>query len=663
MRFPATGWGLPYEYGYDEPEIMLPAIRLIREGIYIPYKFDYGPLNGYIHAAWAALSFIRGTGEGRFPDSIWGIQTDNVTGWYWSVTSDWLLRQARYLSVLLSLVSVAFIYLAAYQLWKRLLPAAWAAAVLGLNATFAYQTSVVSADATTIAAACICLWASVHIYTSRARWAYALAGIAAAATLAFKYNNVFIVILPLAAHWLAPNQQSRSYTQYAGPVRYLVCLAIFAVLFLFPIFLKPVKFFSDVANLLSYYIVPQDSNLVSVITGYVQRLLALLDMGSLQVPGKNLTSFSQINFDFTWYGIGVVLVTFAGIVLCALRDKRLFLFLFPVMFLNFTNVGGDTGFFYPRYLLLSLPFLALFGAYAWTALPRFKITHKLPATAYAFAALVLLLPYVYHPYKNMRTMSSIVDPRTSMAEYLWTNVPEGKSLLILEETRWKVTPEESKRWNISKATVPQILMSPDRLSQVDFVIAPTKLFFHSPSPERSALVANINEWLDTLTSATAEFGSEPIAFDGPDVQPGVRLISSGALPSIKAEIPEKRVEGLAFGGPVGSYALGNGVLALRNGATLSARMEVPTTASQVTVRAQGTSPYQQKIQPKVEVTFRPVQGAVPPASATITMGRNQSGIHDYSAPVTLSPGTYQVSVTARDEDNFLTRLEAVSVQP
>lgn len=663
LRFPTTDYGLPYEYGWDEPEIMLPAIRLIRDGVYIPYKFDYGPLNGYLHAGWAVISFVRGLGDGHFPDNVWGIQTENATGWYWTVTSPWLLQQARVLSALLGLLSIALVYAAAMRLWNSIPAALWAGAVLGLNAIFVNQTSFVTADATSMAAACVCLWASVYIYTERVRWAYIGAAIAAAATMAFKYNNVVIVILPVIAHFLGRSITTDTKPGWPDVLRYIGWFCVAALLFMFPVFLKPVRFLNDVGTLLSYYVVPPDRSTFSLVSGYIERGLSLLDMGYVSAPGRDLKSADQIGFDLSWFGIGVVLTTVAGLLASLLQNLRMFFLLLPVVLLNFINVGGDTGFFYTRYLLLSLPFLALFAGYGVFSLLQQPRLSKLPRYIAPVALLVLMLPYFYHAASNTAAAEATIDPRTQLASWMQQNVESGKKVLVLEESRWHVTREQSRQWQISKATVPQLLQSPGILSGKDYLIGPASVYFHSPAPEHSAMADRINQWLASL-KPEVRYGEAPIAFDGPDVNPGIQIVKVSSLPSMEPHVPENSINGIAFAGPsAGSTVLGNGVLGIKAGATVSARVRVTTESKTLTVRAQGTSPYEQKEPPALTVTLTPEQSGAPLPAQTFTLGRSQSGIHDYSRSLNIPAGVYVVSVRADDADYFLTRLESVSVAP
>src|ERR1043166_4630364 len=123
LRSLSADLGLPYEWQWDEPEIMQKSIQVIRDsdyGLLRSGRIGYGQLNTLLHAGWAGISFLRGVEMGFFPNGIWGLEGERQTSYYWTVSSPYLWRQARILSAILGCVAIAFVFAAA-----RLLGGTW----------------------------------------------------------------------------------------------------------------------------------------------------------------------------------------------------------------------------------------------------------------------------------------------------------------------------------------------------------------------------------------------------------------------------------------------------------------------------------------------------------------------------------------------------------
>jgi hypothetical protein len=366
-----------------------------------------------------------------------------------------------------------------------------------------------------------------------------------------------------------------------------------------------------------------------------------------------------------WAGIGTVLSVATGLIAALVTRQWKFLVLvLPVIALNFINVGGDTGFFFPRYLLLSLPFLSLFGGFAIVSAERLlpQIRHK--QYVVGGVCLILLAPSIYSVGKKAYAANQTFDPRIEMASFLERNVPGGSKVLILDELRWHTTGAETKKYKIARANVMQLRQQPELLNGYDYLLAPRSVYFHSPDNHLSSLATEINAWLAPLAAAK-KYGSAAIAFDGPDVEPAVQLVRlplTGAAPA--PYIPKNQIDGMTFiGDHSGGTMLGNGYLCVRAGASVSAKVEITKDAAAFIIIAQGTAPYQQKKAPELIVTFNLADadpGAAPVFSKAIALDRSQGGMNEYGASVSLPKGIYRVTIQAKDEDNFHIRLQDVT---
>ncbi len=114
----------------------------------------------------------------------------------------------------------------------------------------------------------------------------------------------------------------------------------------------------------------------------------------------------------------------------------------------------------------------MFGGYGINYLWQKFSVDLVPRLVLLILFLLCLLPYAFHTMGNTFEMRGKLDPRVEMADYLQKNVPKGKSLLILDETRWYLTEEEKRAYKIQKATVPQLIQEPTLLSGADICRAP-----------------------------------------------------------------------------------------------------------------------------------------------------------------------------------------------
>ncbi len=669
IRYAGLEYGMPYCYPWDEPEVMQPAIRVLRNNVYAPEKFDYGPLNTYIHAGWGALSFLRGNQRGEFDDGIWGLKSDYDTGWYWYVSSPYMWLQARLLSVLMGCVSVIFIGLATRVLAGRGagLAAAGLAAVSGLAIS---MTQIIAPDAQALAAASVCLWASAHLLTSRAAWAYTAAAVSAAVMVSCKYNYATMVVAPVAAHVLSARREGAPLWNGAF-ARFWIWFAAVASACLLPVFLNPTKFLHDLSGVFRYYAPPEGyrPGLLAVAGGFGGKILATFDAGTF-TGGDVVGSRTITNFDFFPKGIPAVLAALAGLVALARRGPRAMGMLLLVIAATLYIVGHDSTYFFSRYMLPMFPVCAVLAGAGVAATCRL-LTARLPRTPAALAAagvvLVVLGPIFFRSAQDARRRHNLVDPRNKLSAAMLEKLPEGTQITILAETRWHVTPAEARKFKISTATIPKLLHTPLPTTATQYLVTPVSLQFYTKTPIREQLQKEITRWLDALPAEMA-FGHKDDAFfyGRPSIVPAVKLVRyTPQIAALAPRIPRDRIFGTAFSpisGAEGLTSLGDGALAIKPTVRVWAPVVLTKPATVLAIRAKSVTSLRYGAVPRISAEVAAstdTLSANPLARGDIPLERISAGMVEYRAGVKLAPGQYRVTLRPTDPSGLMVLVDSV----
>ncbi|MGI8906599.1 MAG: ArnT family glycosyltransferase [Candidatus Sumerlaeaceae bacterium] len=657
LRFACVDYALPYVYPWDEPEIINPAINVLRYGDYRPARFAYGPINGYLHAAWGALTFVRGIEKGEFPDSIWALTSSRDTAWYWSITSAYFLRQARVLSVLLGCVSVIFIFAAGRRL-GGVAVGVWAASVVALSRTSLIQTSTVTADSTSMTATSIVVWASAHIFLSRARWAYWVAAIGAAFAMAFKYTSFPVLLFPLLAHFVSSSQKERWLN--SSLFWLITACTIGLALLLFPVFLQPTRFLHDLASEALYYGPAGTSTWGQYVNGALRGLLVTSDAAS----AKNLLVPS---------GVMLFAVMLLGIWVLWQQNRGLLAMLFLPALLNIHFVAGHASRFFERNLLLSQGPLAIVGGFGFVWLCG--LAHSLLsrrkqfATASALTTCVLyvlaFLPLLVWGTRNALLKNNFVEPRVELSRKMRASLPRNSRVLVASETRWFMNREELKHLQMADSPILRMLAEPPPTTSVEYIVVPREVTFYKPTPGKQEFGDIINDWLKkTKAEPGFEFGTAPMFFGKPSIFPAVRLVkNTESLWQTRLATTDKIYGSQFTAGPRNPETkLSDEGLAIRPGISISATVTISKPMTKITVNARGLSAQRQEVQPALKLEMYPAAGPFnkPVATADFMLGRSQGGLADYSATVPVPPGEYIVRMRGSDPEDYRIEITLVS---
>lgn len=673
VRFSSIEYGLPYAYHWDEPEIIHPALRLLRHGIYKPDRFAYGPANTYLHAAWGVLSFVKGLGAGEFPNSIWGMNTNHDTGFYWSVTSPFMYYRARLLSAILGCVAVIAIFRAG-ALLGGIAAGLWAAAIIAFSKNGWQQTTFITADATSMAAASLALWASAHLYLSRARWSYWWSAVFAGLAMSLKIVNFSILLVPLLAHALSPVGRAAVQLESRwSAFRLAAVMALAIALSSFPIFLDPPRFLASLASEVTHY--GQGGADGTPFSTLVHRAAQQSAVGLEIADEKNDAKLATgLRLMIKPYGFAFALFAVVGVALIATPRYRVVLLLLIPTVIHVLFVASTGKTFFSRNMLLMTHLAALLSGlgFAWCfswaqSRARLPITGFKRTAAVSALAILLLVPMFARLVKRAAEFSKFEDPRVTLSKEILKKLPFGTSIAVLDETRWFLTSEETKRFKIRRATIPQLMIKPLKTSEVSYIIAPSELAFRYPvSKLLQEQVAAGNAWLKKADE-TLTFGStSPWTLDLYTQHPKVHLLVNGpALQGVK--IPENAIWGPAFF-PVGDPTtlvltdIGAGVA---SAASVECPLRITRPVKKATLRARSISTMAVPSPPKVSLlafgttdTLR----AAPLLQDEFVLHRSLSGMSDYSIGVKIAPGNYIVRLRPLDARNGRTAIESLTFE-
>ncbi|AXA34876.1 MAG: hypothetical protein D6691_07905 [Candidatus Hydrogenedentota bacterium] len=661
LRAATKSFGLPYPYYWDEPEILHPAIRVLRNGQYRAENFAYGPMNVYIHAAWGAITYLRGIGWAGI-NTIWDLRSNKDTGWYWSVTWPYFYEQARLLSAILWLGTAISLAGAA---WKYIgkWAAFWTACALTFNYTTLNLFSRVSVDAQAISAAAVAIWASAHILETRARWAYVTAIISSALAASCKYILWPAILLPFLAHLLSTRSAERRFFDVRLT---LMCVGVGAALsvFLLPALLDPPRFLHALANEATFYAGGE----VWELGFWTQLKKSLINVAELiGIIHSTTPHWMRV------IGILYLAILGVGVYALSLNNRRLLGLLLIPAALNVWQISGYPGKFFPRNLLFTLLCLALVGGAGWqaalTALSSWSKTGILKKVRVFLPCLVLLGVYLsegLRVYSVTRDRVMFMDPRVELSQVLLGQLPKGTSVCITPETRWVINPTEKEHLQISEQSIFRLMSDPIAKEEAEYLIVPSAIEFYESDSYRAEFARIANTWLGTLEDVVA-FGTASVPFGKHPEKPRVRLVKNEGKgrPDL---LPRDIVWGPEFIHRRNARAvfLSKYGAALRHGATADSPVRLSKRAQKVIVKARGTSPFAQLEPPQLELSLHATTDTLrrqPLFKAQFALTRSQAGMVEYDAPCKVDPGNYQLVVKATDFDrSYLIDIEWVKFQ-
>lgn len=220
LRYLGLHWGLPgsthiFSYHPDEYHSLRGAFSILLAGDFNPHFFNYGSLYLYLAAIAAALA------DSPLPSVL---DTASLA----QVMHDWTLA-ARYLNLLLALLTVLVVYQAGRQLLGARVGglAALALAVFPLHVLHSHYATVDVPQALFIA---LTLLFAVRIGQTASTRDYLLAGLCAGLAMSVKYNGAVVMLAPLVAHFAAPAEDRKTGLLAWQPLAMLAVMALaFAV--------------------------------------------------------------------------------------------------------------------------------------------------------------------------------------------------------------------------------------------------------------------------------------------------------------------------------------------------------------------------------------------------------------------------------------------------
>lgn len=321
LRFWAVGHGIPFSVGVDEPEIMERAVRMIKTGEFNPRFFDYPGLYIYLQAAVAALRFIWGALHGAWT-SLDGASPGDFYLW------------ARVVTAALGAATTGIVFFCGLRWgYPHALLASSFIAVIPLHVR---ESHYVLTDVPVTFFVASTLLLSLRAHERASPGAFAAAGAVAGLACATKYPGALAVLLPFLA-WACTRLDGR--TRWRAAAAILVSFpAAFLLAAPYTILALP-AFLEAFAQLSSVY--TQSTQWEPGWMIYLKHVRINLGTPSLLLVGT---------------GAAVAAIRLA---LGPSRARWALVLLFPLGYCWFIS---RQGLIFARYILPSLPFVALLGS-------------------------------------------------------------------------------------------------------------------------------------------------------------------------------------------------------------------------------------------------------------------------------------------------------------
>lgn len=660
LRYMDTHWGLPYQYWWDEPEIMNPAIRILRDGVYRPTRYAYGPINAYIHAAWGVLSVLKAVQSGEIR-TVWDLKSDWDTGWYWTITSPLFYLRARLLSVIMWLITV-------FGTWRccLLLKAGWggivALALLAFSAMNFEQTSTVSVGALASMFAALSFWGGIRYIVLDARSLQPLfwSAIAAAASVATKVVFLPILSVPFVAH-LVTLKRYKARNNWSV----LCCLAALTVcvlgVLMLPAFFDPPRFVHSLTTELTYYAKGHKPlGFVHHLRQAAVGLLAGAEAADVRAIGGDLrvVSWRLSGFIYVLLGMG-------GVMALGRRLGIAAVIAIPA-FLNAWQVSAYTGEFYPRNLMISQLCWAMSAAVGLEALRGKSACLRKPSREVITAVVIALCLYpaagLWHLAKARTTFR---DSRVLAAGELAEPTTQMDEVLAAAELHWFIPAgPKSNEVKITQASVTRLLRHPEEAARFDFLLLPAQLAtFNRSHSCRDAL----KEWNNELSkfSPVKSFGTNPTYFDRPTTDPQILFVSPLEFQRSGIRRDATRILGAELYSPTndGACYLTRDGIAAKNYFKGTTKLILRRPAKQIVVNARGTNPFEQDEHPQVGIRVfatTDTSQKSPIANVVVDLERSGSGFVDYPVRAEIPAGEYAVLITTKNPNRrFMTELQYI----
>ncbi|MGC8740700.1 MAG: hypothetical protein ACP5UB_04500 [Candidatus Sumerlaeaceae bacterium] len=659
-RYVATAWGLPYAYSWDEPEIVNPAIRILREGVYRPTRFAYGPLNSYLHAGWGVLSVLKAVETGDIK-TVWDLKTDWDTGWYWTISSPVFHRRARLFCLLMWGMTAFAVWGACRELGVRwgLLAALGLVAFSRMNFE---QTSIVSVGATAAMFAALAFWGGLRALNdgTHVRKALWWTSFAAGAATASKIIFFPLLVIPVLAYFDAVRRKVMMFSYERLALWCLAPVAIFAVL-MAPMFYDPPRFIHSLTTELKFY---GDQTLQLTLTQHLRSavLSALASVDSAVLAARDGQLFVK-RYSLP-YSIYVVLAAFGLAVLWRSKWTAAALVTIPAL-INLWQVSSYSREFYARNLLIAQLASAVLAAFGLNALVKSLGRWNRIALWFVFAALAIFQggqAFVVGAMASERT--SITDSRVLADEKIEDLTKKGAKVAIASELHWFFSRgDTSLKSKVHQVSVTRLLRYPEEAQDLDFAVVPLALTY---GDKLRASDEALSAWAKGLATLTPQLvlGHNVTYFDCLTTDPKVGFIPGRAF---KASFrrDSRRIYGFELlSTTAGQFAWPTQYgIAVPNYFLGSARLGLRESAKTLVVKARGLNPFEQEEAPTVWVRVAATTDTAaksPVADVRFELKRSGSGLVEYTRPVDVPAGEHLVLVRANNPNSrFMTEIEYV----
>lgn len=663
LRVRATAWGLPYEWNWDEPEIVNPAIRVLRESVYKPSYYAYGPINAYIHAAWGVGSVLKAVTEKEI-ESVYHLASDWDTAWYWTVSSAVFYRQARVLSAIMWLIAAVALWQAAWRLglgWGALA----SLTVFAASPENLLQTATVMPAALGIMGTALALWAGVQSLQSPSRGSLIAATFAASLAVAAKLSFFPVLAIPVLGYLVGAAKGSRR-PRLSTLAWIVVGMIGFTSLLVLPAFFDPPRFIHSLRNVFAWYAKGAKPVLVGEHMGAtVLAGLAAVDVARLRLVDGVLT-LRQWRPEF----LGVLVCGAVGLVAGLRRNPRAMLVLLVPTLLNLWHVTAYRGEFYFRNVVIAHLCLALVCGMGFERLVglfgRWGGGWR-PLLVSWVVGLLILGPALELGRRSAVAMAAMKDSRTSMAEVLQKPPYQGKRIAIAAELHWFYPPIVGREKRNPEVSVARLIREPAEAASYDYLVLPLELGLQDSS---RAVAERVSDWNALLKTFPAEvvLGDQPTYYDRLSIYPKIGMVAAKVFSGVP-EHGSPRIWGyeLASARTRSAWEMGREGLAVRNYWQGAARVNLETTVTRLVVKARGTNPFPQEANPWVHVRVfsgRGAQAPVPLREVRVELYRSGSGMVEYPVALALEPGSYAVEVRATNpEARFMTEIEYIEFSP
>lgn len=453
IRVPFIGTALPYFHDEDEAHHFDRNLRMVQSGDFDPHYFHKPSLHFYLRIPAIALGFFNEVREERIKSIKDAITSDpfGVGGYAFSSSHPGLVKWARTVSILLSVLSVFLVFLITEYLFG-LTAAAMASLLAAINPALVEYSGVVGVDTLMGFFALLTTWAAVVATSEKSKKHLILSAVAAGLAISSKYNAAPAILLPpiIAAFTFCEE-------------RTLSSLGLFVII--------GASFLAGTPYLLSNLPLFLDH------AGYeVWHYAVAGHEGHTAEPG-----LGQLLFFLSWLGHDAI--GWSGLILGAIgtlwvlfmhRAKaHLVLASFPLAYLFFMCAQKTN---FTRNLVPFIPYLIIAAAYALTRVPHLFSFAKRNTAAGILAALTIIQPVTggldaaltAYRATDTRIAASkwITDHRESLGRIAldgslqfdwWTK--NQTNLEVVDFT--KITPKELAQKGITTVIVPQWSTAPE----------------------------------------------------------------------------------------------------------------------------------------------------------------------------------------------------------